>query len=265
MSTHQKSKVNKRQVAAAFGRAARRYDQAAILQQQVGDHLLKQFNERIELENRGDDLIGLDAGCGTGLITQALRKAVPKATLVALDLSSEMLHSAKLKGDADHYTLGDIEALPFPEQTFDFVITNLAIQWCHSFTAALKSLYRVLKPGGILLFSTVIDGSLYQLEEAWRKVDNRKHILDFLTEREIGQALKVYSGEMRVFEERYYYSSILSVLRSLQNVGATTLPTERAKGLMGRKTLSRLAEAYPKEGEQYPLSYYILIGEIIKG
>lgn len=62
---------------------------------------------------------------------------------------------------------GDIELLPFADNQFDFCFSNLAVQWCDSLAAALAGLVRVTRPGGVVAFSTLLSGSLDELNQAF--------------------------------------------------------------------------------------------------
>ena len=98
--------VNKQAVAAAFGRAASGYTQHDELQRRCADLLLRQLARR-------DFAQVLDAGCGPGSMSRYWREA--GSVVTALDLSAGMLAQAQRNDAAQHYLLGDIEALPLPD------------------------------------------------------------------------------------------------------------------------------------------------------
>lgn len=78
------------------------------------------------------------------------------AQVTALDLSPPMLVQARQKDAADHYLAGDIESLPLATATFDLAWSNLAVQWCGNLSTALRELYRVVRPGGVVAFTTLV-------------------------------------------------------------------------------------------------------------
>jgi len=102
--------VNKQAVAAAFGRAASGYTQHDELQRRCADLLLRQLARR-------DFAQVLDAGCGPGSMSRYWREA--GSVVTALDLSAGMLAQAQRNDAAQHYLLGDIEALPLPDACVD--------------------------------------------------------------------------------------------------------------------------------------------------
>jgi ubiquinone/menaquinone biosynthesis C-methylase UbiE len=99
----------------------------------------------------------LDLGCGTGTLTVMLKTAYPGIDLVGLDGDPEVLkiaaEKAKTQGVNIEWKQAMAFALPFPDNSFDKVVTSLMV---HHLTLenklqAFKEVHRVLKPGGIFL------------------------------------------------------------------------------------------------------------------
>ena len=101
----------------------------------------------------------LDAGCGTGLLTLALLRTLPRpAHITAIDLSASSLQKARevieqelQRGRAHRvgFLQANLLALPFADETFDFIATSGALEYV-SLRDGLGELARVLKPGGHL-------------------------------------------------------------------------------------------------------------------
>ncbi|CDH03736.1 malonyl-ACP O-methyltransferase BioC [Xenorhabdus bovienii] len=246
--------VDKQAIAGAFGRAASRYDTAAKLQQQTGEYLM----ELAQAENLGVRV--LDAGCGTGFFSAHWKQRGKQ--VIALDLASGMLNHAQEQQVADYYLQGDIEHLGLADNSVDICFSNLAVQWCNELPCALQEFHRVTRPGGLILFSTLAQGSLYELEAAWRQVDTYRHINQFLPLQAITDACHAYRHKIISRQYCQYYPQLLPLLNSLKGIGATHLHHGRQHGLMTRKRLNTLAEAYPRNNEDYPLSYQIAFGVI---
>ncbi len=243
--------VNKSAVAAAFGRAAASYDRFAGLQRLSGEALLKRIGHL-------DAQAVLDAGCGTGAFSRRWREAGCRVT--ALDLSEEMLTQARMNEAAQEYICGDIEALPLAQASVDLVWSNLAVQWCSDLSRGLSELLRVTRPGGHVAFSTLCDGSLPEIHQAWQAVDARPHANRFLSERQIinacaGQLLD-YHCETLTLD----FADALSAMRSLKGIGATHLHDGRRTGLLTRGQLQALSLAWPQRQGAYPLSYHLFYG-----
>lgn len=95
----------------------------------------------------------LDAGCGTGNYTIELAKR--GATIVGIDSSEEMLAWAGLKAKGERlkasFQVADAMNLPFPDSSFDAVISNGLLCFLKEPEKALIEMRRVLKPGGRLV------------------------------------------------------------------------------------------------------------------
>ena len=98
----------------------------------------------------------LDVGCGTGVV--ALAAARVGANVTGLDLTPELLAHAKenaaMAEIAATWVEGDAEALPFPDERFDFVVSQFGHMFAPRPEVAVREMLRVLKPGGTIAFST---------------------------------------------------------------------------------------------------------------
>ena len=105
----------------------------------------------------------LDLGCGRGAVLLAVAKLLPSGRAVGVDIWSTSDQSgnsaeaternAKAEGVADRVEVrsGDVRALPFPEASFDLVVSSMAIHNIEDPArrgAALREVVRVLRPGG---------------------------------------------------------------------------------------------------------------------
>ena len=98
----------------------------------------------------------LDACCGTGDFTLALRKAFgPALKLTGADLSAAMLSLGRAKDRTITFVQAEAKALPFPDGSFDLVTISFATRNLNmnreKLLAALREFRRVLKPGGVFL------------------------------------------------------------------------------------------------------------------
>ncbi len=166
--------VNKQAVAAAFGRAAQSYSQHDELQRLSAQGLLAALGE-----NRFFPQV-LDAGCGPGSNSRYWRGAGSQVR--RLSISHHRCWKRRASGRRRMtYLLADIEAIPLADAQRDLVWSHLAVQWCSSLPQACRELYRVARPGGKVAFTTLLESSLPELNQAWRAVDEQPHANRFLS------------------------------------------------------------------------------------
>ena len=97
----------------------------------------------------------LDLGCGTGLLTRRIRRALPGASVVGCDFSYGMLRQAGEHGHGNAWVQGDATRLPFREGCFDTIVSTEAFHWFPDQPAAVAECFRVLVAGGRLLVALV--------------------------------------------------------------------------------------------------------------
>src|SRR5215472_6967774 len=102
---------------------------------------------------RGDETI-LDAGCGTGLLTHDLLEVLPRGRVVGIDLSRNMLatareHLAPAFGARVEFVCCDFLHLPF-DNAFDGIFSTAAFHWVLDHDPLFANLHRALRPGGWL-------------------------------------------------------------------------------------------------------------------
>ncbi len=93
----------------------------------------------------------LDAGSGTGAVSRHLRELVPAANITMVDFSARMLARAVIAGAPR--TVGSVLELPFPDNTFDVVVSAWVIETVPDPHAVVVELLRVLAPGGRLFYT----------------------------------------------------------------------------------------------------------------
>jgi ubiquinone/menaquinone biosynthesis C-methylase UbiE len=128
------------------------------------------------LERADGDL--LDAGCGTGQMLRFLHDAAAgRFALTGLDRSATNIAVARRVADdeAIRLVVGRIEALPFPDASFDVVLAMGSLEYVASLDGAIGELARVTRPGGIAVVTMQNRWSPYRLWEAtvWAPVRRR--------------------------------------------------------------------------------------------
>jgi len=94
----------------------------------------------------------LELGCGTGSFTRELARS--SADVTAIDVSPELLEIASAKNSAPNvqYQIQNAYALTYPESAFDSVVGSSVLHHLE-IEAAIRDVYRVLKPGGTIYFT----------------------------------------------------------------------------------------------------------------
>jgi len=258
--------LEKRRVRRSFDLAASSYDEHARLQRIVREEMLS----RLEWLRLSPGVV-VDLGCGTGGALRALRKRFPRARLLGLDISQGMLEEARGRLPwlrKPHLVGADMESLPLRDATVDLLFSSLTLQWSNDPARVFREARRVLRPGGVFLFSTLGPDTLHELRDAWQVADpGHTHVNLFYDMHDLGDAL-VHAGlrdpVMDVERIRLDYPDVQSVMRSLKGIGAHNGMAGRARGLTGKGRLLRVREAYEvyrNEVGMLPASYEVIHGQ----
>lgn len=247
-----------------FTQSAATYHQGAQLQHRVANALFTRLMEHCQGQQSNEK--GLDLGCGPGLFTLDLAEKTQQLT--SFDLSSEMLAQVpdvtlKVRGDSHH--------LPFEDSCFDWVFSSLMIQWCE-FETVLEQVNRVLKPGGKAYISTLIQGSLYELAQAWAAVDNDQHIHQYMTmEAVIAGANKGPWQSIKIDQQRetLWFEQVKDLAKELKLLGANYVQGRKNKGLMTKSKWRSMEQAYHQDfycqqQNAFPASYQVVLLELTK-
>jgi malonyl-CoA O-methyltransferase len=249
----------------SFGRAASGYDASAVLQARVRAELL----ERLEVV-RLEPAVILDLGAGTGHASLALKRRHRAAQVVALDLAPGMLQEAGRRQTLlrrFRRVCADAAALPLRAASVDLVFSNLMLQWCNDPAVVFRECRRVLKPGGLLTFTTFGPDTLVELRRAWAAAaDGHTHVNRFIDMHDLGDAL-VRSGlaEPVLDVERYTltYATVRDLMRDLKAIGAHNANAGRPRGLTGRGAFERMVAAYEtsRRDDRLPATYEVVFGQ----
>jgi malonyl-CoA O-methyltransferase len=254
--------LDRRAVAQAFDRASAGYDAAAALQERVRNELISRL-----VELKLAPLHILDLGAGTGHASRALKRLYPSSLTVAADIAPGMLARAKAQSRwlrRFERVRADAYSLPFLTGSFDLVFSSLMLQWCDDLDVVFAEIARVLKPGGVLLFSTFGPGTLTELREAWgASAAPGNHVNHFFDPHALGSAL-MHAGlsepVLDVDRTVVGYSDVLALMRELKAIGAHNVTAGRARGLTGRKRLAAMTQAYEsfRRDGQLPATYEVI-------
>ncbi|MGI2136341.1 methyltransferase domain-containing protein [Shewanella baltica] len=212
------SNVHGAQIAERFSAAAHSYQDHNQLQRLSAASLLSEFTAQGHL---------LDIGAGPGTDFSAYHCAHqsehgsiqnPPTTVFAVDIALGMLHKLKQTYPDYHGFCADAECLPFVDGCIDVIYSNLALQWCANFPAAVAEMARVLKPDGECHLSLVAQGSLNQLAELGLRVN------DFSTLEALKAAFKLDTWqflEVQLIPMTVHFDTLKALLYSIKGVGAS--------------------------------------------
>ena len=259
--------ISKQKVRRAFDRAADSYDDAAVLQKEVCRRLL----EKLEYIRLSPQLI-LDAGVGTGEAVSPLMRRYKKSRVIALDLSERMLAKASEHGGLlrkPGLVCADLEQLPFRDACFELIFSSLTLQWCNDLQATMRDLLRVLKPGGLLMFTTFGPDTLKELRACWSRIDDAVHVNEFADMHDTGDGLLRAGFADPVMEAETItvnYRNVDQLLADLRAIGANVTAEGGRAGLTAPPVLSKLRDAYDefRVNGLLPASYEVVYGHAWK-
>lgn len=198
----------------------------------------------------GGRLRVLDVGCGTGGLAALLKEYLPGSVIAGCDIALPMLERARAKPACAGAGLAasDLEALAFRGSAFDVVASNLAYQWAGDPEGAFEEARRVLRPGGLFVFSTLGPRTFRELNAALEECGHRRPArsasfsgLEALKAGLAASGLAVLHSEARMV--RRVYGSMWELLGRVRRIGAA------GAGPGGAGTLRRAARVY---AERFP-------------
>lgn len=237
---------DRRQLRRAFGRAAPNYAAVAALQREVEARLLEQLDD---MQDRVPQRV-LDLGSGPGRAAGAMKKRWPKAEVIALDAALPMLREVPKHTRfwrPVRRVCADVSQLPFADQCTDVIFSSLCLQWLDDLPAVLSEFRRVLRPEGLLVFSTFGPDTLLELREAYQSAGEVPPLSPFAAIQQVGDALMAAGFKNPVLERERFtltYPDVRGLMHELRAIGAGDARSDRRRGLGGRARLQKVTAAY---------------------
>ena len=199
---------------------AEHYDKFSAVEQEVGQRLL----ERLVFQ-RSEPTSIVDLGCGTGVLAKQLKQHYRKAAVICLDRSPAMLRQTARRSSFMRPLrplCADMAKLPLADRSADLLVSNLAGHWQCDAKALFAGYRRVLRPGGLLLMTTLGRPSLSSLalEQNGESQDPGFPMFEDILE--VGDQLVAAGFNEPVMDTdriRVSYSSTQSLVRDLEGTG----------------------------------------------
>ena len=249
-----------------FDLKASSYESSAVLQHEVCERMLQRL-DYVALQPQ----VILDAGAGTGKSVRALMKRYKSAQLVAMDLSPAMLMQTRQKSGwwrKPGLVCADAEYLPLADASVDLVFSNLMLQWCQH-EQVFAEFWRVLKPGGLLMFSTFGPDTLKELRSSWAALDDDVHVNHFVDMHDLGDALLAAGMAEPVMDVDMFtltYKDAKTVMTDLKQIGANTTVNKNNRGLLTPAKFQKVIDAYESHrvNDVLPASFEVVYGNAWK-
>ena len=242
-----------------FNSASSNYDDNAFLQNEIANRLA----EKLKVISIKPQTI-IDLGSGTGLLSNKTAEIFPNANLVCVDFAQKSL----LKNPQNLKVCANAYELPFASNSVDFIVSNLMMQWCPDLKALFNECFRVLKPEGLILFTTFGPDTLKELKRSWSAVDSSAHVNDFIDMHDIGDQMLQSGFQSPIMEMENItltYEKVLDLMHDLKSIGAQNVGS-RSKALTGKtkfKKMIEMYESYRSDGK-LPATYEVIYGHAWK-
>ena len=230
----------------AFSKSAGQYENLSVLQRKIGEGLLKE----IQL-NKACGRI-LDIGMGTGWLTNRMSLLFPHAQVVGMDFAPGMTEYARRNYDTFQSVQADAAHLPFRDNIFDTVVSNLAYQWLNNLEEAFKLCYSALKEGGVFYLTMFGQKTMQELFEALKNSSGRENPAGQLSIKRLPAQNEILEGvrnagfkDLKVQNEtvQICFEDMLALVKWLKSTGANAM---RKEFFVGRNRLLQANAYYNK-------------------
>jgi len=249
----------RRQVRAAFDRAARSYDGAATVQRAICADLLTLARSHPPASS--DRFV--DLGCGTGRGSLPTLDWLAPAEAIAVDFAPAMLGQC----DPAHWPVrlcADLQSLPLPDSTIDCAWSSLAMQWCDP-ARSLAELARILRPGASAWVATLGPQTLHELRDAFAGIDTARHVIGFHTADQwaghaVASGLAVLDVQSRATAATA--PQLRTLLKDIKAIGAHEVGQGRRRAPLGKsawRMLEARYETHRRSDGLLPATYDVIL------
>lgn len=242
-----------------FNKSAASYANHAFIQKEISIRLI----ERISAINIKAEIVA-DLGAGTGIFTDNLIQYTPKSKVLTIDFAQQALaqNNAKIK------LCADVEKMPISDNSIDLIASNLMLQWCDNLDIFFAQCYRILKPNGLIIFSTFGPDTLKELKASYLAANLTPNVNTFIDMHDIGDKILSSGFEGPVMEMEMLtlnYTNVIDLMKDLKGIGAQTVKN-RKQSIIGKNKFNniiKMYEKYRKDGK-LPATYEVIYGHAWK-
>ncbi|TKR57202.1 methyltransferase domain-containing protein [Allopusillimonas ginsengisoli] len=202
----------------------------------------------------------LDAGCGAGHAIEPLRARYPGMDYTGLDACAPLLDVARERYETSpsfwqklrnkptppvHFMQADLADTGLPAQHIDLVWSNMALHWHAEPHRVLAEWRRILRPGGLAMYSSLGPGSLIELRQAITDARIDTTAMEFVDMHDFGDLMLVNGFADPVMDQEIItltYRTPEKLLEDIKALGGNA-SAHRRKGLAGRRWRQRLLDA----------------------
>jgi len=230
-----------------FRRGLSTYQEAAHVQRSMAQMLSELLLQATPLRQFGTVL---DLGCGTGLLTDAFAAVCHWNSLHLYDLLDECqcLHAQRPKTQFHKADINTFDAYP----QADLILSGATFQWIHDLDALLARLHRVLKPEGLLAFSTFGPENLKEVHAI------SDAGLTYIPSQRLSEKLRTAGFEVLLLKESQEVLTFSSPREVLEHLKATGVTASAKNSVWTKATLRAFEEEYQAfriPDNRYPLTY----------
>ncbi|MFK7892733.1 MAG: methyltransferase domain-containing protein [Granulosicoccus sp.] len=269
-----------------FSKSNSHFDEHAVVFTTVGKRLL----ERLDLLAAMPSTV-LDLGCRSGYQLQALAQRYPSATIIGADPAPgtsgnepvgysnglvlrglgrgirQLLGWRGSGGFGLHRVACDPHTLPFADDSFDLVISNLFLPWCEQPFEVFKEVSRILSPDGAFLFTSAGPDTLTEYRTIWSGIDTYPHIFGLIDMHDLGDSMLAAGFAAPVLDRENLhvdYPDFSALESELRLLGAANVAAGRRRGLMASDVGARLRDSVGA-AERFSVTFELINGHGWKG
>jgi malonyl-CoA O-methyltransferase len=203
----------------------------------------------------------IDLGSASGAGSRGLSRRYPRARVVGMDVNLDLLAPPRrFRLPFWRYRPLRIQTdglrLPLATASVDLVFSNLVLLALADPFPMFAEIARVLRPGGLFLFTTLGPDTLQEFRRAWAAVDDEPHVHPFLDMHDVGDALvraRLADPVMDVEHLTFTYATFPKLQSDLRQAGWGNSLIGRRHGLTGRRRFEAMQQHYRDQFPGAPL------------